>query len=252
MLARTADWPRSIATPLAAVWVAAIILDAAFLTRRGLNDMRQRAEQVRRAEAHVRAYLIAPRIEELSAATAQIAHPWAERLGSLLDDPMIRSILPAGIRPALRIEPEAESTFALQQRADGQRVWSSENGDGNMRSRLIRATLPLVRFELRGRPRKDLTLTFRDETTGRENGATFSANGSNEWRTAYAEVPTEFRIIARDERPGSSIAFTEPKEVGRLSMYAERVLGRSFHIVAAGFALAAAVAMSTAIRAARN
>ena len=240
---------RGAAAIAGTAWVALVIAGAAFATQRGFRDMKGRAEQVQRAEERVRAYLLEPALEQLTAESAHIAYPWADRFARLLDDPALRGVLPLVIRPPLKIEPvDNSSAFALQAAGhSGQRIWSSEMAGGEMRSDILRTAFPLIQIGIRGVLTADVSLKFRDESTGRERGARFRRS-RDDWRVGYAKVPGAFRVIARDEDPNRALVFTEPRELGRLSYYAERLLGRSFHILVCGVALTIALAMHAAVR----
>ena len=233
---------------LAGGWAAGVLLGAIALSMPAFTEMRGRADQAAQAEQHVRAYLLTGDVAQLSAPAAAIAYPWADRFETLLSSPKIRQILPANLRSPLAIEPEGSSgPFSLQTDTGGRRIWSSQSGGtapppAEMRSQVVHPALPYVTFELRGRLRESMTVKLQDEKDGRRHGAELE-RGKAEWRTGYAKVHGPFRIIARDEDPKRSMAFTEPREVGRLSYYADGLLDRSLYVLGAGIVFAIALAM---------
>lgn len=238
---------RAAVTVSVAVWVAAAVAGAALLGQRGFADMRARAEQVRRAEANVRAYLHDGEIGRLSAGATDAVYPWSDRLGIWLSDPTIRAILPVTIRLPLQIEAEGNSAaFRPSDEPNVGRIWSSADGGGEMRTHLFRPTLPLVRLAMREGLSDRISLKFRDEATGRETRAKFAGARAG-WRSGYAKVSRETRIIARDHDPARALAFTEPTEVGWLSYYVEQLLARGVHVLVGGLAIAAALAVTGAV-----
>ena len=241
-----------IAPIMAACWIAAVFLGIAAVSYKGFGQMSARAEQVRQAEAQVRAYLATRDPRRLGGSTTEIAYPWPDRFMTLLEPLAIRRILPAAIRPPLTLEPDGSSgAFVLQTTADDERIWSSEiaphGSRGEMRTQPLRATLARVRLELRGSLGAQIALKFRDEETARERGASF-AERDNGWRVGYAQVGPAFRIIARDEEEARSIAFTEPVELGTLSYLAERLLAKSRYLLALAVAVSVALAAHAHLR----
>ena len=248
---------RQLPALLVGVWAAAVLLGALALSMTAYLAMRGRADQAAQAEHHVRAYLLTGDVAQLSAPVAAIAYPSTERLQNALDAPKIRQILPANIRPPLAIEPEGSSgPFVLQTDASGRRIWSSQADGtdarpGEMRSQVLHPTLAYVSFEVRGRLRERMTVKLQDEPLGRRHGAEFEPTKA-EWRTGYAKVDGPFRITAWDEDAKRSIAFTEPREVGRFSYYTERLLGSSVYILGAGILIATSLAMHGHLSRAEN
>lgn len=240
---------RVIITAAGAAWLAVIFAGAVALSYRGVRDLRARADQVRQAEADVRTYLASGDIARLTADSTHIAYPWADRFTALLNDPTIRRILPAMIRPPLVLEPDESSAgLHAQTNGDGEQIWSSARGSGEMRSRVLHSTFPLVRLALHGKLDERVALKFRDARTGRENGAAFSGSSAG-WRIGHAQVSGEFRIIVRDHDAERWLEFTAPREVGRLSFYAEKLLARASYVLVAGLALAVAIAARREFRA---
>lgn len=195
----------------------------------------------------MRSYVRTRQIAELTAESTRIAYPWEERFTNWLDDPTIRRILPAVIVPPLEIGPAATSAgFTSQTGENGERLWSSERGGGEMQSSILRPTRPFLRFSIRGALGDGISLKFRDEDTPREHGAMFIE--SRGWRTGYVRVSGRVRMIVRDDHPERSIVFTEPNDVGRLSYYAEKLLTRGFEMLIAGVAIAAALTLHHRLR----
>lgn len=233
---------------IAAAWVGVVGIGAGAVGYASVEGMRGRSDQVRNAETQVRAYLANGDIRELASDTARIAYPWAERFTTFLDDATIRRVLPAAVRLPLKLEPDGDSGgFVAQSGAAAQIIWNSEaagipSPGAEFRSHAIRPSLPYLRFELQGALGKGRSLKLLDEQTGRQTRVKFLA-ADDAWRTGYASVREDVRVIARDHDPEQSLAFTEPKEVGRLSYLTEQLLDRSVGVLLLGLGLASALAV---------
>lgn len=227
-----------------AVWAAILFAGVLFMSYDASAHLTARAGQIREAETRVRAYVASGDFAQLADGPAEAAYPWTDRLASLLDDPTIRRILAPTIRRPLQLKPEGSAgPFVAQPRAVGERIWSSESADGKtdtageMRTQLIQPSLPYLWLEMRGALRDGMSLKLRDERSGDEDGVPFARN-PNGWRSGYARVRGDLRLVARDDATGRSLVFTEPREVGRLSYYAERVLNQSLYVCLSGLAIA--------------
>ena len=237
---------------IAACWTAALFLNVIAVSYKGYGQMSARAEQVRQAEAQVRAYLAAGDARRLAGSTTEIAYPWPDRFVTLLKPDAFRRILPAAIRQPLTLKPDGNSSaFVLQTTADEERIWSSEiashDARGEMRTQPLTSSLPRLRLALRGALGPQIALKFHDEERGRERGASFTKR-ENGWRVGYARVDSPFRVIARDDDDARSIAFTEPVELGTLSYFAERLLANSRYLLTLAAAMIVALATHAHLR----
>lgn len=244
VLALLAEAPlraRRVLHPSAAVWTSLVFVGAVALSHRGWRDLRGRAEQVRAAEAQVRAYVATGNAAQLVGDAVLIAYPWLDRLAGLLADPTIRRILPAAVRAPLTLEPDGTSGPFIALSSDGgERIWSSESNAhatrDEFRSRPVRPALPLVRLQMRGALAEGISLKILHDRTRRRNGVSFDRNPAG-WRNGYAAVDGEFRVVARDENAERALAFSEPREVGRLSYLAEQLLARRRGVLLTALAL---------------
>lgn len=226
---------------LGPAWVAAMFLGALSLGYHGLEDIQGRPEYLRQASAHVRGYVVTGDATHLANEFVQGVYPWPDRLAQLLDDASLRSMLPAVIRPPLALEPDGTTgPFVAQAGPPGERIWDSgatgEVAVGLMRTAVIRPALPYLWFGLRGSLGHGTSLRLEDDESGSLSRITFGAN-REPWRNGYAAAPRRARVVARDENTDRSFAFTDPREVGRLSYFAEVLLRHSVKLVCAGLAL---------------
>jgi hypothetical protein len=84
------------------LWITICVLGVVIVSQRELLSMTSRSEALLPIEENVRAYVITGDRKYL-AEKRSIPYPDARRLPELLDDPMIRNILPTSIRPPLMI-----------------------------------------------------------------------------------------------------------------------------------------------------
>lgn len=182
-----------------------------------------------------------------------IPYPVPARLAELLDDRAIRSILPAIIRAPVRLEPESPTSgFTLSGipeavlNPDFERTWSSYTPAGTdvanvTRSAPFTTAFPCLRFELIGRLGRRMSLNVRDEPTGSQRRLSPKRAQADGWRVALVEAPgATLRVVARDENLDSWFAFREPRELGRLSYYAESLAGSGSTVFWCGIVLALA------------
>ena len=220
-------------------WIALVFMGAVALGYRGAGEMQHRAAQTREAEQTLRNYVATDGNGDLGSEAVRAVYPWPERFSLLLGDATIRGFLPAVIRTPLRLEPEG-TAGPFTRNGD---AWSSHaSGDGTSRelqSQILRPSLPYLRIEIRGALGKGISLKLRDENTGRMQPIEFRRG--RDWRTGFVAVSGPLRVIARDDNPERALEFTEPREAGRLSVYAEVLLEQSLYIVIAGLAIVIAL-----------
>jgi hypothetical protein len=188
-----------------------------------------------------------------------LPYPFKARLQGLLDDPMIRPILPANVRPHIHFE-----TLTSNQASDAfvksgydtktvvplyETVWGSYTpskgnaAEGSWQGRLEYAPeLPYLRMDVSGYlGESSLTLTLRDEGSGEEAAIHPGRTARERWQANFIEAPgkksRELSLIAKDQSPTRWFAFMEPVEVGRLSYWTLCLLGWSSAIIIAGLVL---------------
>ncbi len=194
--------------------------------------------------AHVKAFLATGDRAALAAAPKrELPFPQADTLADLLSEPAVRAVLPSGVRPALRSEPEGDSSgFSVT--ADpltGERTWSASRGPARFVGPAFPiAVLPFVRIAVRGSRDVDdaaVRLEPADSATDKP-AARLSPQG---WRVRELPVPSGASAHLVVELPPGDhgISFTEPVEVGRLSWLAHWVLRRSGVVTSTGAILLA-------------
>lgn len=198
--------------------------------------------------AHVKAFLATGDRAALSAAPPrELRFPRADALADLLSEPAVRSVLPAGVRPALRTEPESDSAgFTVT--ADpltGERTWSASRGPARFVGPAFPvAVLPYVRIAVSGSPDLDDAAVRLEpaDTGGDERPAPLPAQG---WRVRELPVPSggSAHLVVELPPGAHALSFTEPVEVGRLSWLAHWTLRRSGALAATG-AILLAVALA--------
>ena len=152
-------------------------------------------------------------------------HWSVSRVKSLLDDPVIRDVLPAQMRVplSLRPDPATSSRFIAGGAAPlvakspwpgyGSYAESGERAVAVFRSLPMRSAWPYLVFDVaNGVPDTELGLALGGKRVRLEGGS------QQEWRQVVKRTPKQdFRIEAEDSSTTSWLAFTAPREAGRLS-----------------------------------
>ena len=247
---------RLAAIGFATVWIGAALFGAAQLSLRKM--MGPGKEVLLPMEENVRAYVATHDLKHLD---GDRPYPAADRLATLLDDPAIRKILPAIIRPALPVELRQETGGAFV--ANGypaalttpayEKAWGSysrleKEARGSMETRSFHSTLPYLQLEIAGALRSDTSLSLLDEKTGKAIRVDSPARANENWRSAVVPVPGgDVRLVANDESAVRWLAFREPRELGRFGHYAQLAAANGKYI----FIFSAAIftlSMVTALR----
>jgi hypothetical protein len=177
-----------------------------------------------------------------------IPYPRAGRLAMLLDDPTIRSILPAVVRAPLRIDklsdignafiPNGYSPPTPNQAYE--QGWGSYSAQGVMARgsiQTVRLTTGFryLQFEIAGYMRKGLSLVLEDAETGKKTRVIPTHREDEFWRLAYAAMPGKtIRILAEDENAEEWFGFRDPRELARFSYYADIFTRRGKFLCYAG------------------
>jgi hypothetical protein len=178
----------------------------------------------------------------------RIPYPKVARLAMLLDDPTIRSILPAVVRAPLRIEKGADTGGAFVPNGYAppgndpsyERGWGSYSGQGvaatgSMQSQSIIPSLRYLQFEITGYMRTGLSLVLQSEKTGAKTRVIPTNRQDDHWRLAYVAVPDgSVRILAEDNNAEEWFGFREPRELARFSHYADMLARRGQFICYGG------------------
>lgn len=180
-------------------------------------------------------------------------HPYlnANRLANLLDDPTIRKILPTIVRPALPLEFHQNTSDAFV--ANGypaelttppyEKGWGSysplgRKARGTMESESFHSELPYLQFEVAGSLARGLSLSLRDDETGKEVRVNSRVGLNENWRPAIVPRPgAKVHIIANDDTEKKWFAFREPRELGRFGYYAQRAISNGRNLLIFGLAI---------------
>jgi hypothetical protein len=188
-----------------------------------------------------------------------LPYPFKVRLQDFLDDPVIRQILPANVRPHIHFQTltsnQASGAFVKSGYDPRmvvppyETVWGSYTSskgnaaEGSWQSRLEYAPgLPYLQMDVSGYlGEPSLNLAVRDEASGRQSVIHPGRPARERWQANLIEAPgtmaRELSIIASDQNPSRWFAFMEPVEVGRLSYWTLCLLGWSSAIFIAGWVL---------------
>lgn len=256
---------------LAVAWVALLVIG---LHREVDNTFRFHLPGARKyynnAENHLRGYLATNDAAHLR--FPDIPYPNADGLMQRLENPHLRSVMPAVIRPplpaqsapssrsfafienvAMSVRPDEHSTHGLAPGMvplDYVRTWGSfgANGlatTGEWRSAPLRSPLGAwLKFETAGDlGREGVALELRDAASGELLASVKPSRiPGNAWRAAYVPAPAgEFIIVARDGSPTRWMAFGAPVELGTLSYWAWRLAKHGPAILYPGIAGSAAL-----------
>jgi hypothetical protein len=186
-----------------------------------------------RCEASVRAYLATGQASVLQA--GEVPYPNPDVLRPHLDHPAIRALLPASVRPPLRLETaRGAEVLALQRNpaatatagnpAPAARHWSSQGrSPGEWQSVVLRfdrrTTLRLqIAAQFGATPPE---LEWRDGQLGRTLARIeLPARPDGQWREVELTLPSGPAYLLVRTGTDGWVAFTEPVEVARLSAWA--------------------------------
>jgi hypothetical protein len=236
---------------LAAIWIAGSFFGAVQLGFEKLTAGPGR-EALLPMEENLRAYVATRDRKYLE---GDRPYPDANRLANILDDPTIRKILPAVVRPALPVEirQEAGDPFipngypAEVPNAPYEKAWGSfsdagPKARGSWESARINPTLPYLQFVAAGNPRGATALSLRNVETGKEARLSVQTRIDKNWWGGIVRVPGHpLHIIARDDSMEDWIAFREPRELGRLSYFTEQIISNRQNLFRVGVALLAMI-----------
>jgi hypothetical protein len=228
-------------TGLIGLWIVALTFGAlryfahetsdALLTARDLTSQQ---------EATVKAYLES---HDASLLTERpIPFPDAAELKTWLDDPVLAAIMPARLRPALhssrQMSGDGFGTRSYFRNGgisppDGLHYWSSYGFDvgptqrAQMELKFGGANKPRwLEIFVSGEPgAKNMALELTDKNGQVHNLAPFFDPGM-EWKSELVKIPPgSFTLSAKDDSDTAWLAFSNPREVGWLSTWVERISG---------------------------
>jgi hypothetical protein len=178
--------------------------------------------------------------------------PWnyLRELVFLLRTSDIRDILPADARDALKVVPKENAGAAFSRngcelaRADppteiswGSYSRTNSTARGTLESAPIRrSALPYLEIPVAGGlGEPGLSLELVELATGRTTPVRPPRRAGGHWLNAYVKAPRgEFKLVARDESATGWFGFKEPREMGRLSYCAMRLVAAGNYVIVAG------------------
>ena len=246
----SADHRRSHARWAAAgmCWALPTLVGAAWASHTILRAQAGRADYLRLAETNLRGYMATSEERYLH---AEVPHPDISRLRMLLDSPAFRTILPAGIRAPLPVEKAADVGAAFVRsgipetvvNASNEQVWGSfsaagDSARGTMRSQPLTTRFPFLQVDIAGRKQRALSVDLVTPDQRRSSQIKRGESIAKHWRVGIAATPAEtFELVATDDSDKAWLAFRQPREVGRLSVYASRLVKRGKSIFVIGCCL---------------
>jgi hypothetical protein len=231
------------------LWIAAVAAGAVFSSYQELSSQAGRQAWLQTAAQNVRAYVATGDKKYVEGdPPPRIPYPVAWRLASLLDDPVIRQVLPSAVRRPLRVEAEAKPENAFTpgghppevENAPYERSWGSYSARasetlGSLETASLAPKSSHLRIELAGYLREGMTLDLRSTTGDKQSRFIPTTRLDPNWRAGFIPVPgREVKIVARDDNPHDWFAFREPREVGRFSVYAMKLVDKGQLLCALG------------------
>lgn len=167
-----------------------------------------------------------------------LPYPGGAVLKGFLDDPLVRDAMPAEVRVPLDVEPEPAAdaqTFATEGAGPlvakyrdlpfyGSFNAGKESAVGQFRSRPLSTRFPYLAMEVSGGPASDkLELRFACEPASACPAQDVAGGrlSPRAWQQVLVTSPPgPFRVVAADNSTSAWLAFTAPRELGRLSYLA--------------------------------
>jgi hypothetical protein len=171
-----------------------------------------------------------------------------DTVASILDDSILRPVLPYSIREPLHIEwPQNISPFRIDGTPPGfpelrdHSVIGSYDASGvtgTIESNTFPVpTMPYLEIRVAGTVGKDRTALQLVSSRGERIGVVPGQPSDRRWISVVVPSPTApFRIVAVDSSAPAWLAFSPPREVGRLSAWARMLLDHGAAIYGVGLA----------------
>lgn len=242
---------RRVVAIAGAGWLFIVVIGAIHLSYQMVEAQSGRVAYLRAEEQNIRYYLATGDRSAIDGSSgARVPYPDADRFATLLHDPTIQKILPAGARMPLRLDNlEAQKPFLLNgvgaslPEVRTERNWGSFTQEGAtaqvfFQSQQFSTTFPYLSIEFTGALANRMSLHIKNTGTGRLTRVFPSGPFRNGWRSSYVAAPRRgIQILARDENESNWFAFREPQEVGRLSYFAARIILHGKHLFICGVGL---------------
>ena len=200
-------------------------------TKQGLEEMVTHAAFSRLQINSVRHFIKTEDIAELKKQPIyHIPYPDANRLGMMLKDPVVRDILPPSIRPSIPLESNnsfvQNGYFPIMSNSTARSVLGSYTpAEGNrsvgQMTAALKTRFPYLGFEIAGYPDQvGMRFSLASANPQREQRILPSFTPKESWTPLSVPVPAaEFTLEASDVNRDFWFAFTEPVEIGRLSLW---------------------------------
>ncbi|MEO8672517.1 MAG: hypothetical protein ABI411_14460 [Tahibacter sp.] len=221
--------------------IAGCVLLSAYAARgkQGMVEARERSDLGRRQQTHLIDYLRGKGLDAWKDVPGlELSYPSAPRLAGLLNDAVVRGMLPASVREPLAVvwptcpilsHPGVPDSFRNGDRATVRGTFSSDGGAtavGRCVSAPVTTRFPYLSFDVAGSVGSPgLSLQLVAKQTG--HSATvmpLTTSSGAIWHRAGSRVPDPlFQLIAEDQNADSWLASAPPVEQGRLSYWASRL-----------------------------
>jgi hypothetical protein len=243
-------WKYAVLMPLAIVWLA---VNGTHLYALSFNDALENRKFFYDVEAaNTGAYLASNDFNFLvpKQDKKEIPFPNPETYRDWLKDPVIRAVLPGSVRPAIALEstraglnPGRNTLGILEMPINpGQRVWTAFQSPQGTSFEAVgqkSAALPFVSFFVNGDFAK---IVIKDAHNRAHSLHKLPAGGYSgnlgQWQAVYAFCPgTECRISGALAGGAASLTFSEPREMGRWSVWGLRAASMGETIFRIGLAI---------------
>ncbi|MDB6065542.1 MAG: hypothetical protein JWR26_1750 [Pedosphaera sp.] len=225
-----------------ALWLVGCLTGLWYLTDKALNTFIPEVVYEKQSQLKVaRAFLATDDLNALQHESAERRIvPNLDAVVWLLRHPVVRSILPACAREALPVVPKEEganafirSGWALTEPDPATEVsWGcysakGRGASGTFESLPVRkSSLPYLEIPVAGDlGQAGLSLELVEIATGKSTPVRPEHIAGQQWLNAYVAAPAgEFKIVANNMDETKWFAFKAPREMGRLSFWAMRLL----------------------------
>jgi hypothetical protein len=154
----------------------------------------------------------------------EIPYPDKDGMVQILSDPFIKRILPVSVREPLRVSSLHAPPFSIDSRYTlgssapypWEKLWPLPNPDNADYFITKTQGLPYLHMFVRG----DMNKLKIFDANARQHDLVQLTQGPNGWYEVYASCPTTQCSIRVANPAQNPIAFSEPKELGRLSLLA--------------------------------
>jgi hypothetical protein len=254
---------RHVTAGLLATWLVFAVAGVYSLAGRTLNYLEPWGQYFAAHTSNLRRAMITGDLAELMSKTPFSELPYFDpnRLGTVLQHPFVRRILPAAVRRPVHVEPRSitnkafvpDGAFSSVPRDGLARSWGSYSGSGNGAEGRFESQ-PVtcqagghLKFEVSGYlglPRQRLTV--RDLRSGRDRDVVPDEIARESWVEAVVRCPEgPFEVVAVDENASFWFAFREPVEAGTGSLWAEALIANSSELLFVSLMLAFLAARRT-------